>query len=149
MEKEKELLKEYIEGKKLRLTRQRELILEGFLAVEEHISSEELYRIVSEKDPSIGLATVYRTMNLLVECGLAQELQFGDGQTRYEHAFDHQHHDHLICRGCGKIMEFNNPMIEKLQEKISREKGFKVLSHKLELYGLCRDCKKRLSNKEE
>lgn len=142
MKKEKELLKEYIEGKKLRLTRQRELILEGFLAVEEHISAEELYRIVSEKDPSIGLATVYRTMNLLVDCGLAHELNFGDGQARYEHVFDHQHHDHLICNNCGKIVEFSSPMIEKLQEKISREKGFAVLNHKLELYGLCRDCKK-------
>lgn len=142
MKKEKELLKEYIEGKKLRLTRQRELILEGFLAVEEHISAEELYRIVSKKDTSIGLATVYRTMNLLVDCGLAHELNFGDGQARYEHVFDHQHHDHLICNNCGKIVEFSSPMIEKLQEKISREKGFVVLNHKLELYGLCRDCKK-------
>ena len=142
MEKEKELLKEYIEGKKLRLTRQRELILEGFLSVEEHISAEELYRIVSKKDPSIGLATVYRTMNLLVECGLAHELNFGDGQTRYEHVFDHQHHDHLICSNCGKIVEFSSPVIEKLQEKISRERGFTVLNHKLGLYGLCKDCKK-------
>jgi len=143
MKKEKELLKGYIEGKNLRLTKQREMILESFLAVEDHISAEELYRIIIKKDPSIGLATVYRTMNLLKECGLARELQFGDGQTRYEHVLDHAHHDHFICMRCGKIIEFASPDIEKMQELISREKGFKVLKHKLELYGFCRDCRDR------
>jgi Fur family ferric uptake transcriptional regulator len=143
MEKEKELLREYIAEKNLKLTKQRETILKTFLSIEKHISAEELYRVVIKKDPQIGIATVYRTMNLLKECGLAQELHFGDGQTRYEHMMDHIHHDHLICRECGKIMEFTNSMIEKLQDKISREKKFEVLSHKLELYGLCKDCRKK------
>ena len=142
MKKEKDLLKEYITEKNLKLTKQREIILKAFIAVEEHISVEELYKIVSKKDPSIGLATVYRTMNLFRDCGLAQELNFGDGQTRYEHVLDHEHHDHLICKSCGSIIEFSNPIIEKLQQNISKEKEFKVISHKLELYGICKECRK-------
>lgn len=142
MKKEKELLRRFIAEKNLKLTKQRETILKTFLSIEKHISAYELYRIVVREDPRIGIATVYRTMSLLKECGLAQELYFGDGRTRYEHIVDHIHHDHLICRECGKIIEFTNPMIEKLQNRISREKKFQILSHKLELYGICKDCRK-------
>ena len=140
MKNPKEIFEECLSDKKLKLTTQRSLILDTFLKEEGHISTEELYRKVVPKAPAIGLATVYRTLKLLVKCGLAHERQFGDGQTRYEHSYEHIHHDHLICKGCGKIVEFENPDIEKLQNKIAKKNKFKVYAHKLEIYGLCPEC---------
>ena len=116
-------------------------MLEAFLASEEHLSAEELYNIVSTKEPKIGLATVYRTLALLTESGLAAELDFGDGQKRYEHNYQHAHHDHMICTQCGKIIEFQNSMIEKLQEDVAKEHGFEMTTHKLDMFGICKDCR--------
>jgi Fur family ferric uptake transcriptional regulator len=138
MNREKQVLREYISQNKLKLTEQRELILEAFLSVKGHVTAEELYQIVCRQNPMIGLATVYRTLNLLCECGLVQQRQFGDGQTRYE--LVQAHHDHLICTKCRKIVEFENEDIEKIQEQIARQHGFIIQTHKHELYGLCSDC---------
>ncbi len=140
MRNAKEIFEEYISKKKLKFTSQRNIILVTFLKEEGHISTEELYKKVAQKYPSIGIATVYRTLKLLTECGLAYERQFGDGQSRYEHSHEHIHHDHLICTGCGKIVEFENADIEKLQNEIAKKNRFKVYAHKLELYGLCGNC---------
>ncbi len=140
MKKAKEIFEKYISDKKLKFTSQRNLILDIFLKEEGHISAEDLYKKVSQKYPSIGLATVYRTLKLLSECGLAHERQFGDGQTRYEHSYEHIHHDHLICTRCGKIIEFENSDIEKLQSDVAKRNKFKIYAHKLELYGLCHEC---------
>ena len=142
IQKEKEILREYIGQHNLKLTRQRRTILEAFLETERHVSAEELYKDIRKRHPEIGLATVYRTLNLLSDCGLAQPRQFGDGETRYEHIYDHSHHDHLVCTGCGRIIEFESPAIEDLQDNIAKEKKFKVYSHRLELYGLCSRCSK-------
>lgn len=142
MQKEKEILEEYIGQHNLKLTRQRRVILEAFLGTERHVSAEELYKDLRKKHPEIGLATVYRTLNLFSDCGLAQARRFGDGETRYEHVYNHSHHDHIVCTRCGKIIEFENPAIEDLQDNIAREKKFKVYSHRLELYGLCSRCSK-------
>lgn len=143
MKKEKDILQHYIAHKRLRLTRQRQFILETFLSMESHVSAEELYKEVSKRDPSIGLATVYRTLHLLSKSGLAQERQFGDGQTRYEHDFNHSHHDHLICTECGDITEFEHPMIERLQEEIADRNKFSIYTHRLDIYGLCKRCNKK------
>ena len=137
---EQQVLQKYITQHNLKITKQRRAVLEAFLGIEDHISAEDLYRIVSAKEPKIGLATVYRTLSLLTESGLAAELDFGDGQKRYEHKYQHSHHDHMICTQCGKIIEFQNPMIEKLQEDAAREHRFEMTSHKLDLFGLCSDC---------
>ena len=137
---EQEVLEKYISQHNLKITKQRRAVLEAFLAIEDHISAEDLYRIVSAKEPKIGLATVYRTLALLTQSGLADELDFGDGQKRYEHKYEHSHHDHMICTQCGKIIEFQNPMIEKLQEDVAHEHRFKMTTHKLDLFGLCSDC---------
>ena len=142
MDKTLEAFKTYITRNGLRLTRQREVILQAFLDTEGHVSAEDLYRKVSSKDPTIGLATVYRTLNLLVECGLAQRRQFGEGQGRFEHILEHEHHDHLVCTRCGSIAEFYSPEIEHLQEEVSRAQRFRVFSHRLELYGLCERCQR-------
>lgn len=142
IEKTLESLKNYLSQNGLRLTRQRGVILQAFLEAEGHVSAEDLYRKVSKEDPAIGLATVYRTLNLLVECGMAQRRQFGEGQGRYEHVVDHEHHDHLVCTRCGSIAEFYSPDIERLQEEVSRKKSFRIFSHRLELYGLCKSCQR-------
>ena len=138
----KELLRRYIEEKGLKITIQRDLITDTFLKSQTHVSLEELLHQVRKKNPRIGYATVYRTMKLLTECGIAVERHFGDGQTRYEPLPD-SHHDHLICTRCGKILEFEDERIERLQHEVARERNFEVISHKLELYGLCLDCQKK------
>ena len=112
-----------------------------FLECKDHVSVEELYSIVSEQEPKIGLATIYRTLALLTKSGLALEMDFGDGQKRYESSFMSAHHDHMVCTECGKIIEFNHPLIEKYQEEIAIQNGFKITSHKLDLFGHCSDCK--------
>ncbi len=88
----------------------------------------------------MGLATVYRTLNILCQCGLAQQRHFGDARTLYDNVSNKSHHDHLICTDCGKIVEFENPAIERLQELVAKKNRFSIYSHKLELYGLCARC---------
>jgi Fur family ferric uptake transcriptional regulator len=137
------VLGEYIERKGLKHTRQRTLIVETFFTLPGHVPVEELVTRVKERDSRISTATVYRTMKLLTECGLAVARQFGDG-TRYEAAADRNHHDHLICTGCGKIVEFENEEIEALQLRVAKRHGFEVVSHKMELYGHCPSCRRRV-----
>lgn len=131
----------------LKSTRQRSLIVDVFFAMHGHFSVEEVWGRVRQDDPRVSVATVYRTMKLLSESGLAHARNFGDGQTRYEAAVGREHHDHLICTSCQTIIEFENDQIERLQEAVARRHGFKVISHKMELYGLCKNCQKALENK--
>jgi len=126
----------------LKTTRQRTLIIDTFFEVGGHLSVEELWGKVKARDARVSVATVYRTMNLLSECGLVHAQNFGDGQTRFEVAVGREHHDHLICTRCGAIVEFENDRIEALQEAVARRHGFQVKSHKMELYGLCRACQR-------
>jgi len=135
-----EILNRYIAEKGLKQTRQRNLIVDTFFSAGGHLNVEELLALVRQQDARVSAATVYRTMKLLTECGLAQPRHFGDGQTRYETAGDH--HDHLICTGCGLIVEFENDEIEQLQLAVARKHGFRVTHHKMELYGRCADCRK-------
>jgi Fur family ferric uptake transcriptional regulator len=132
---------EFARSRGLKQTEQRRAIVETFLHSHGHLGIEELLERVRQEHPRIGYATVYRTLRLLIECGLANARHFGDGLTRYELA-DAEHHDHLICSTCGKIVEFKNDEIEELQEAVAREHGFAIHSHKMELYGLCASCQK-------
>ncbi len=144
--KEETLLQEHISKHHLKVTKERSAILRAFIEAERHVTAEELYRMMREKHASIGLATIYRTLNLFCECGLAEQRQFGDGQARYELTYNVNHHDHLVCTQCKKIIEFENMDIEKLQEKVAKAHHFTIYSHKLELYGLCSDCAKTNSS---
>ncbi len=126
----------------LRLTSQRRTIAATFFATEGHVSTEELYRTVQKQLPGVGFATVYRTLKLLSEAGLASGHDFNDGFARFEALGGKKHHDHLICTACGKIVEFVNDRIEALQEAVAAEHGFEVHRHRLELYGVCRECRK-------
>lgn len=102
---------------------------------------EELHKIVKRKNPSIGIATIYRALKMFCECGLCRELRLGDGMIRYEHKYGHAHHDHFTCLKCNKLIEATDPEIERLQEKLARKIGFKLQGHLLILYGLCKECK--------
>ena len=137
--KEIGLLRDHLAKHQLKLTRQREQILNVFLRME-HITAEQMYRMLAKKDPHIGLATIYRTLNLFCEAGLAQARHFGT-QTQYANISHKGHHDHLICTDCGKIVEFENCDIERLQEEVARRNGFTIKTHKLELYGVCTNCR--------
>jgi len=137
-----EALKGYLDAKGLKSTGQRDYIADTFFRSNTHISLDELLKKVKRKTPNIGYATVYRTMKLLVDSGLAIARQFGDGQTRYENLPEDGHHDHMICIKCSKIAEFQNQKIEQLQSEMAKKLGFTVVNHKLELYGYCPDCSK-------
>ena len=134
-------LRSYLREQGLRATRQREVILETFLDHGTHTSVEELYQRVRARDPSVGHATVYGTMNLLVAAGLASERRFHEGLARYEPDLGVDHHDHLVCTSCGSIEEFEDPTIERLQQQAAARREFQVHYHRLELYGLCHRCR--------
>jgi Fur family ferric uptake transcriptional regulator len=126
----------------LKSTSQRDDIAGVFFSDGGHRSVEELYAAVKKVNPRVGYATVYRTLKLLKECGLAAERHFDDGQARYEPIQDEEaHHDHIICERCGKIVEFNSEELERQQERIARFLGFVVSRHRMELYGICTDCR--------
>ena len=137
----KDKFKEFMLDKGLKSTRQREVILDEFLRVGSHISTEELYLRLRRKNPQLGYATVHRTLKLFAECGIAEQRHFGDGQARYEASDLDEHHDHLICVTCGRIVEFEDPRIERLQEEVARHHGFSIERHRLELYGCCESCR--------
>lgn len=137
------VLHEHMAKRGLRSTDQRRLIVETFFESSNHVSIEELLAAVRTHDGKVGYATVYRTLKLLTECGVAHERKFGDGLTRYELADEDAHHDHLICVECNKIVEFEEEEIEALQERLARRHGFSLRSHKHELYGVCGECQAR------
>ena len=139
----RETLSRWIAERGLKATRQREIIVDTFFSASGHLSVDELLAKVQSRDDRIGAATVYRTMKILTDSGLASARHFDDGQTRYEAAIGRHHHDHLICTNCHQIIEFENERIEELQDMVAREHGFHVTRHKLELYGLCKDCQGR------
>ena len=136
-------LNRYLQRHGLKQTRQREAILDAFLGSSGHITSEQLYEIVREKHPDVGAATVYRTLRLLCEAGLANSHQFGDGVTLYE--VEGRHHDHMICNECGTIIEFHDEAIEIAQEKVAEQYGFRLTKHQHILFGDCTrpDCEYR------
>lgn len=136
----KQVFNAYAAKQGLRSTRQRDVILDIFLSTHEHLSVEELYLKVKASHPGIGQATVYRTLKLFVESGLAREMTFPDGQTRYEHQLANEHHDHLICTSCHRIIEFEDATIERLQQEIAQRHGFALTGHKMQLYGICPAC---------
>lgn len=140
---EQEVFLTHLQRKGLKRTAQRALILDVFLRTEEHLSSEDLYQIVKKEDPTVGQTTVYRTLKLLSDAGLAREVRFGDNRTHYEHNYKHQHHDHMICSSCGKIIEFYSAELEALQDQMAAKHKFEVTQHLLRIIGICAECRRR------
>ncbi len=139
-----EMFKEIIRKNGLKFTSQREAILQTLYENPEHFTSENLYLLVKEKYPeiNIGIATVYRTLALLEENGLVSSISLGTQGKKFEIA-NKPHHDHLICKQCGKIVEFENEKIESLQEEIAEANGFALTHHLMQLYGICRACQQK------
>jgi Fur family ferric uptake transcriptional regulator len=127
----------------LKHTGQRDAILRSFLETHEHLSTEELHHVVKRSDPRIGFTTVYRTLKLLSECGLASEVAFHDGVTRYEHQYNRRSHHHMVCTGCGGSVEFFSPEIERVEKEIGRKHRYLTTSHTFQIYGLCGECQKK------
>jgi Fe2+ or Zn2+ uptake regulation protein len=125
------------------LTNQRRLLLELLRDAEGHIDAKELYRRASTRDESISPATVYRSLNLFKELGLVEEMRLGKIRCYYEIKQSPQH-QHLACRGCGKVMEFQNPRFSKLIEAVRRQHGFKVTKAELYLEGYCPECEEKM-----
>ncbi|GAW94241.1 Fur family transcriptional regulator [Calderihabitans maritimus] len=126
-----------------KITPQRQVIVKAFLEnAKEHLSAEEVYTIVKKEHPEIGLATVYRTLDLLAELDILQKMNFGDGKSRYEFNEQHvHHHHHLICLKCGRVIEFEDDLLETLETVIEKKNGFEIVDHQVKFLGYCQDCK--------
>ena len=135
--------------RKYKMTPQRKEILQIFIDSNEgeHLSAEEVYELLKQKDFDFGLATVYRNVELLNALGILSKIEFGDGRTRYELGAAnpqlHQHH-HLICLNCKKIIEFEEDLLDDLEAHISKKSGFQILNHEVKFFGYCSDCKDKV-----
>lgn len=137
---ERRVFEAYLKKRGQKMTSARATLLEAFLQLERHVTARELLESVRRVDPRIGQATVFRTIKLLADAGLARGACPDDGARRFEHAFRHAHHDHLVCIGCGAVVEFQNEAIEKAQREIYRANGYTPSGHRLELEGFCSSC---------
>lgn len=144
MAKEKQIFVEFLKRKSLKLTNQREKILECFLTTAKHLSVDDLYGLVKRKYADVGHATVFRTVKLLCEADIAKEVDLGDKYIRYEHKYGHQRHIHLICAECGKLIETVAPEMERLQSSLCKRLGFFPRRRKMEIIGICKRCKEKV-----
>jgi len=138
---ENDILRDHLQVRGLKKTQQRFDILDAFLGHDGHITAYVVHSILKKKHKGIGFSTVYRALRLFSECGLAHEVNFGDGQARYEKAFRKESHGHLICTNCRRTEEFDMPGIEKARDQIAGKYGYKLSGFKFEIYGLCRKCR--------
>ena len=136
---ERQALAAYLTRNRLKRSAQREAILDAFVRAGHHVSVEDLLKIVRRRHPEVGRTTIYRTLKLFREAGLASELQLG-GEARFEPVWKRDHHDHFVCVACGEIIEFQSPQIERLQEEIAAGLGFRVEGHRHHIFGRCRRC---------
>ena len=137
--------KKILKEKGLKITKQRMVVLKALASCEDkHLTAEEIYEIVKADFPEIGLATVYRTIQLLVELDLVESIQLGDGYVRYEigkfQGEETHYHHHLICLECGKIISFRDDLLDELEARIMESASFQVINHEVKLYGYCKEC---------
>lgn len=142
-------VREEARRRNVRWTNQRQVIVETFVTCGEHITVEGLHLRARAADPTVSSATVYRTINMLVEIGVATKRQFGPGSASFECSYIKDHHDHLVCLSCAKIVEFHQDMIEQMQEQVAREHGFRLSHHRLELFGICAECQAQAGGVED
>lgn len=143
---DREQFKQLLKQKGLKVTNQRLMVLEAIASQPEaHLTAEEIFELVKVDYPEIGLATIYRTIQLLSELHLIDRVNFDDGFVRYEIGNTHNHeqkhhHHHLICKKCGKVISFQDDLLEELEDKITATTGFIVVDHEVKLYGYCVEC---------
>ena len=131
----------------LKQTGQRNAILRIFLETHDHLSIEELHRLVKKTDPRIGFSTVYRTLKLLAGCGLASEVAFHDGIARYEHQYNRRSHHHMVCTECGASVEFFSEKVGELEQEIGRKHRYATTRHTFQIYGVCEECRERANGR--
>ena len=140
---EYKIFRGFLKERGQRLTKEREAILKKIFSFRGHFEPETLYLKIRESGLKASRASVYRTLNLLYECGLIERVRKTDHGTIYECTFGHEHHDHMLCTGCGNVIEFYSADLERLQDVLCAQKGFEGTSHTLEIRGLCRKCRKK------
>jgi Fur family transcriptional regulator, ferric uptake regulator len=138
-----EILLRHLKSVGLKHTGQRDTILRTFLETREHLSTDELHRLVKRKDAKIGFTTVYRTLKLLTECGLASVVAFQDGIARYEHQYNRRSHHHMVCTACGGSVEFFSPEVDHLEQEIGRKHHYLTTRHTFQIYGVCEACRRK------
>lgn len=140
LEEARQLLRQHLNRLGLKYSAQRETILHVFFESHDHLSTEELHHLAQKQDQGIGYTTVYRTLKLFTECGLAAEVSFHDGVRRYEHSLNRRSHHHMVCTSCQESVEFFAPEIDTIQEAIGRKYQYAATSHTFQIYGLCKKC---------
>lgn len=142
-------LRQKFHEKQYKLTPQRQIILQAFVDNQDkHLSAEDVYSIVRQRSPEIGLATVYRTLELLSDLDVLQKMDFGDGRSRYEisETNSSHHHHHLICLDCGIVKEFEDDLLETLETVIAKKSKFAIVDHQVKFYGYCQECQNKREN---
>lgn len=141
MEQEIKIFKDYVKKRELNKSWKRDFVLQTFLQTKDHVSVEDLYGLIKKKHPEVGMTTVFRTMKLVVACGLAEVVDFDDGVRRYERKLGREYHAHLICTKCGRSFESFDKSIQDLASRLAKKKGFTPQKHRLEIFGVCGSCK--------
>lgn len=145
LDEAKGILREHLVRLGLKHSAQRDVILRAFMSASDHLSTEELHSIVKKHDPTIGYTTVYRSLKLFTQCGLASEVEFHDGVARYEHSLNRRSHHHMVCTVCGDSVEFFAPEVEKVEHRIGEQFHFATSRHSFQIYGTCAACQKKLA----
>jgi len=138
-----EAFRRYLRDHNLPVTQQREAVASALFFSDAHLSVGDLQRELAAQGEHVGTATVYRTLELLARAGLVQEHDFDEGFKRYEALAAEGRHEHLICTNCGRVVEFSNDRLERMSALIAEDYGFRYRRHRLEIYGVCRDCQRR------
>jgi Fur family ferric uptake transcriptional regulator len=141
--RERDIFRKYLERRGLKLTAERQALFDELFARHEHFEADELLVRLRDKHKKISRATIYRALDLLVDSGIVGRVRIGESGYRYERLRAGEHHDHLICNECGRVMEFFEPRIESLQDEVCERYGFLALSHSHQMRGLCRQCRPR------
>lgn len=140
---EQKIFGDYIKAEGLKVTAQRNRVLDAFLSAGDHVSAEEIYRLVNRRKRKVGFTTVYRTMKIISDCGLAREVMFDDGVARFEHTYGRKHHHHLICTRCKKVIEFSSKVMDNAEKSLIKKHDFELQYHKYEIFGLCPECREQ------
>ena len=145
--RERDIFRKYLEKRGLKLTAERQAVFDELFARHEHFEADELLMRLRAKHKKISRATIYRTLDLLVDSGIVGRVRIGEMGYRYERLRAGEHHDHLICNDCGRVIEFFEPKIENLQDEVCDRYGFLALSHSHQLRGICRQCRPRAARR--
>jgi Fur family ferric uptake transcriptional regulator len=141
MQPEERIFRNFLTSRDLKFTPERYIILKEVFQRHDHFEAEDLLSSIKKKGGRASRATIYRTLELLVQCGLLEVVDLGGNSHHYEHVLGHQHHDHLVCEKCGRIIEFTHRQLEKLKEKVCHEMDFDGRFHTLKIFGICGRCR--------